>query len=270
MLFWLGALPFGVLVALAFADRRLLPGPLRLAAHDPARPARRGGRRRSCAATSLLQAANRLPLVAGPALGGVLIGLLGAPAVLLIDAGTYVLAFVLLTLFVPQTPRRARGAGRQRAASCSPACATSPATACSAPLTLANAGVELAMQMVFLGLPILAFTEYDEQVEIAAALLAAWGAGALVGMPLAVRRARGGQLGRAARRADLGDAAALGAGAAPAADRARRRAVRLGAREPARQRADDVARHARACRRRCAPRRCSRSSPRRSPPAASA
>ncbi len=64
-----------------------------------------------------------------------------------------------------------------------------------APLTLANAGVELAMQIVFLGLPILAFTEYDEHVGIAAALLAAWGAGALAGMPLAVRRARGGQLG---------------------------------------------------------------------------
>jgi MFS family permease len=49
--------------------------------------------------------------------------------------------------------------------------------------------MELAMQMLFLSLPILAYTVYDQQVEVGAALLTAWGVGALIGMPLTARLA---------------------------------------------------------------------------------
>ncbi len=129
ILFWLGALPFGVLVALAFligaffpahfaSQRTILPDLLGEQADEVMR------------GNALLQAANRLPLVAGPALGGILIGLLGAPAVLLIDAGTYVLAFVLLTLFVPQPAAVAAASSSTATATCSPACAASRATGC--------------------------------------------------------------------------------------------------------------------------------------------
>lgn len=193
VLYWLGALPFGVLVALAFLIGAFFPA--HFASQRTILPELLGDRvDEVMRGNALLQAANRLPLVAGPALGGLLIGLLGAPAVLLIDAGTYALAFVLLKLFVPKT----------RAPAAQPAPSDRDLLAgvrylvhdrLLAPITVVNAGVELAMQVVFLGLPILAFTEYDQHVGIAAALLAAWGAGALAGMPLAVRRARAGQLG---------------------------------------------------------------------------
>jgi MFS family permease len=194
LLFWLGALPFGVLVALAFAigaffpahfasQRTILPDLLGDETGDVVR------------GNALLQAANRLPLVAGPALGGVLISLLGAPAVLLIDAGSYVLAFVLLKLFVPKPERLAQVEPEADEKALLAGVRYLARDRLLAPLTAANAGVELAMQMVFLGLPILAFTEYDEHVGIAAVLLAVWGAGALAGMPLVVWRSRGGQLG---------------------------------------------------------------------------
>jgi MFS family permease len=183
LLYWLDALPFAALLALAFAigacfpahfssQRTILPSLL----GEESGVVTRGN--------VMLQAANRLPLMAGPALGGALIGLIGTPGVLLVDAGTYVVAVALLSL-VPDRGRKVECAagdtgllagvsylGRHRLLGS---------------LTLANAGVELAMQMVFLCLPILAYTAYDKQVGIAAGLLAAWGAGALLGMPLAVR-----------------------------------------------------------------------------------
>jgi hypothetical protein len=187
LLYWLGALPFALLLVLAFligaffpahfaSQRTILPDLLGDAAGDVMR------------GNVFLQAANRLPLVAGPALGGALIGVLGAPAVLLIDAGTYLLAFALLWLLVPDSKAAtvsdapAAGEGDLLAGA---RCLVRDRLLGS--LTVANAGIELAMQMVFLSLPILAYTAYDQQVGIAAALLAAWGGGALAGMPLAVR-----------------------------------------------------------------------------------
>ena len=44
--YWLGALDFGVLLALAFLTGVFFPAHFGVPAHDPARPARRGGRRR--------------------------------------------------------------------------------------------------------------------------------------------------------------------------------------------------------------------------------
>jgi hypothetical protein len=184
LLYWLGSLPFGILLAIAFAlgaffpahyasQRTILPDVLGDASDDVTR------------GNVLLQAANRLPLMAGPALAGILIGVLGAPAVLLVDAGTYLLAFALLRLLVPRgvggPPTHAAG---ERDLLAGARCLTRDPVL--GPLTIANAGIELAMQAVFLSLPILAYTAYDKQVGIAAALLAVWGAGALAGMPLTV------------------------------------------------------------------------------------
>ncbi len=113
--------------------------------------------------------------------------MLGAPAVLLIDAGTYLLAFGLLWLLVPD--RGAATISDSQPADEGDLLAGARRLSGDrllGSLTIANAGIELAMQMVFLSLPILAYTAYDRQVGIAAALLAAWGGGALGGMPLAV------------------------------------------------------------------------------------
>ena len=50
-------------------------------------------------------------MLVGPALAGILIAAVGAPVVLLVDAASYVVSFLLVTLFVPVT-RAVRGGGR--------------------------------------------------------------------------------------------------------------------------------------------------------------
>src|SRR4029078_10843498 len=52
----------------------------------------------------LLGSVNATASFAGPALGGLLIALMGPATVLLIDAGTFLVAFALVALFVPPTP----------------------------------------------------------------------------------------------------------------------------------------------------------------------
>jgi len=53
-------------------------------------------------ANALFQAATRTTMLAGPLLGGVLIGAIGATSVLLVDAVSYVGAVLLVTAFVPR------------------------------------------------------------------------------------------------------------------------------------------------------------------------
>lgn len=185
ILFWLDALPFGLLLGLAFLLGSCFPA--HFASQRTILPALLGEETEAVTRGNVwLQAANRLPLMAGPALAGALIGVFGAPAVLLADSGTYLVSVALLTLVPavrpPPEPSASesdllagvRELGRERVLGS---------------LTFANAGMELAMQMLFLSLPILAFTEYDEQVGVGAALVAAWGFGTLLGMPLMARLA---------------------------------------------------------------------------------
>jgi MFS family permease len=54
---------------------------------------------------SLIEGGTAFAGLAGPALAGVLIPFLGAPNVLYVDAGTYVVSFLLLALLVPRTRR---------------------------------------------------------------------------------------------------------------------------------------------------------------------
>src|SRR5919197_1148798 len=51
-------------------------------------------------ANALLQIATRVPLILGPVLAGVLIGFIGATNVLIVDAATFVVGFLLLAAFV--------------------------------------------------------------------------------------------------------------------------------------------------------------------------
>jgi MFS family permease len=183
ILYWLDALAFAVLLALAFGIGAFFPA--HFSSQRTILPSLLGEEAGTVTRGNVwLQGANRLPLMAGPAIGGALIGLIGAPAVLLVDAGTYLVSLALLCLVPAQRrplPHRTSDGGllagvgylgRDRLLGS---------------LTFANAGIELAMQMLFLALPILAYTAYDKQVAVGAGLLAAWGAGALLGMPLAAR-----------------------------------------------------------------------------------
>jgi predicted MFS family arabinose efflux permease len=108
----------------------------------------------------------------------VLIASLGAPAVLLIDAATYVLSFALVATFVP-------GSGRaSAAASGTGVLAGVRFLAGDAFLrwwTLAQVGSQTAFLALTIALPVLAFVRYDGSAEAAGLLLAAWGGGAFAG-----------------------------------------------------------------------------------------
>jgi len=100
ILHWTGHLSLGLLVAIAFvlgvlatpylsAQRVIVPELLGEETEPVAR------------ANALFQGAARISMLGGPALAGLLIGLIGAPAVLLVDAATFVVAFLLVLAFVP-------------------------------------------------------------------------------------------------------------------------------------------------------------------------
>ena len=104
LLFHLDALAFPLLVALAFAvggfaapyvvaQRLAVP---ELVGEEPGRVAR---------ANSTVDGATRIGNLAGPALAGVLIGVLGPADVLWFDALTFLLSFVIVLTLVHPTPR---------------------------------------------------------------------------------------------------------------------------------------------------------------------
>jgi len=103
VLHWTGGLTFPILLAVAFAIGAFA-APY-FAAQKVIVPELLGeDEERITEAQALFQAATRATLLAGPALAGILIGIVGATSVLLIDAATYLVAVVLVAAFVPHRP----------------------------------------------------------------------------------------------------------------------------------------------------------------------
>jgi MFS family permease len=103
VLHWTTGLSFAVLLVVAFA-LGALAAPY-FAAQKVIVPELLGeDEKRVSEANALFQAATRTTMLLGPALGGVLIGVMGATSVLIVDASTYLVSFALVALFVPQRP----------------------------------------------------------------------------------------------------------------------------------------------------------------------
>lgn len=103
VLHWSGGLSFPVLVAVAFGLGTLTAP--NFAAQKLIVPELLGeDEQQVTEANALFQAATRTTLLAGPALAGVLIGVIGATSVLLVDAATYVVSVALIAGFVPHRP----------------------------------------------------------------------------------------------------------------------------------------------------------------------
>ena len=101
LLNWTGGLSYPVLLAVAFGLGSFT-APY-FAAQKVIVPELLGERQQEVTeANALFQAATRTTLLTGPVLAGILIGAIGATSVLLIDAGTYVAAVLLVAGFVPQ------------------------------------------------------------------------------------------------------------------------------------------------------------------------
>jgi predicted MFS family arabinose efflux permease len=183
VLHWAGLLSFGLLVVIVFAIGGLF-GPYFASQRVVLAEILGDDEARVSAANAWLQGATRITMLIGPPLAGVLITLIGAPAVLVVDAATFLFALALIALFVPggkpvETTDDAQGvlAGvrylrRNRLLLA---------------WTLSMAVGDAAWNALFATLPFYAFTEYDGNAKVAGILLACFGAAAVAGNILSFR-----------------------------------------------------------------------------------
>ena len=177
LLYAAGILSFGLLLAIVallgcfmppyFASQRtILP---ELVGEDETRMSQ---------ANSSIEGGTAFAALIGPALAGLLIPFIGAPNVLYVDAATYLVAFVLVLVFVPRRKPRRRG---RASTACSPGFASSSETGCSRRWPRRSSRSDSSAPGMSAGLPVYAFDEFDGSSRIAGLFYAALGAGALVG-----------------------------------------------------------------------------------------
>jgi MFS family permease len=184
VLHWAGALSFGVLLAVAFAVGALT------APHFSAQriivPELIGEDERSVSQVSaLFQGATRVTLLLGPPVAGVLIGIMGAPAVLLVDAATYFVALTLIAVFVPPTKPLETDGDQDRGLRAGLRWVAQEPLIRAWRFSLIVG--DIAWQAIFIALPVLVVVRYDEDPRIVGALFAAFGVGAVLGNAVAYR-----------------------------------------------------------------------------------
>jgi predicted MFS family arabinose efflux permease len=129
-------------------------------------------------ANALFQGAIRVTMLLGPPIGGVLIGVLGAPSVLLVDAATYVVSFALVLLFVPRRAPLPVEDETRGLLSGVRFLLREPLLRVWIPLFVAG---DAAWQAFFAAVPVLVVERFDADAKIAGILFAGFGAGAVAG-----------------------------------------------------------------------------------------
>jgi MFS family permease len=135
-------------------------------------------------ANALTQAAQRTTMLLGPPLAGVLIGIFGAAPVLVIDAATYVVSFLLVLVFVPKRPPTPAAEESRGLLAGLRFLVQEPLLRVWGPLFILG---DAAWQVFFAAVPVLTIERFDANAKVAGILFAAFGAGALVGNFLSFR-----------------------------------------------------------------------------------
>jgi predicted MFS family arabinose efflux permease len=149
-------------------------------------------------ANALLQGATRICLLCGPALAGILIAAVGAPIVLVVDAASYVVSFVLVTLLVPvaRTVRSEEAEdGRGVLAGVRYLLRDPLLRGWTAAVVVGDG----AFSVLFVAIPVLVVAHYGADPRLAGAFLASWGLGCVAGNIAAYRSERVGGLRQATR-----------------------------------------------------------------------
>jgi predicted MFS family arabinose efflux permease len=129
-------------------------------------------------ANALFQGATRVTLLLGPVIGGVLIASVSAPAVLVVDAATYVVAALLVLTLVPRPeplPPDEEGRAVRRGLRF---LTREPLLRVWVPVFALG---DAAWTAFFVAVPVLVVTRFDADPRIAGWLLASFGVGAVVG-----------------------------------------------------------------------------------------
>lgn len=183
LLHWAGLLSFGLLLGIVFAIGGLF-GPYFAAQRVVLAEILGEDEALVSSANAWLQAATRMTLLLGPPLAGVLISLIGAPAVLLVDAGTFVFALAAMALFVPRVPPVAQSEETRGVLAGVRYLARDRLLRA---WTLTIAVGDAAWNALFATLPFYAFTRYHGDPKVAGLLLACFGVAAVVGNMLSFR-----------------------------------------------------------------------------------
>jgi predicted MFS family arabinose efflux permease len=131
---------------------------------------------------SLIEGGSAFARLLGPAVAGLFIPIIGAPNVLYLDAATYLVAFLLVLVFVPRRKPVAAGARQKVLAGVRFIFGDrllGPVAGVVVVFGFLSAGLSA-------GLPVYAYEEFDGSARIAGLFYAALGAGAVVGSIVAV------------------------------------------------------------------------------------
>jgi MFS family permease len=183
VLHWTGGLTFPALVGVAFglgclsapyfaAQKVILP---ELLGEDEALITQ---------ANAVFQAANRITILLGPVLAGVLIGVIGAAPVLLVDAATYAVSVVLVAVFVP---RRAPVSEPQEPTSVRAGLRFLFGDRLLRVWWPAFALGDAAWTAFFASVPVLVLAHFGDHPAIAGWLVASFGVGAVAGNVISYR-----------------------------------------------------------------------------------
>jgi MFS family permease len=130
---------------------------------------------------ALVEGATRLANLAGPALAGLLIGVLGAVNVLWIDAASFLLSFVVLLAWLPRPKVSLADAAPEG----SKGVFEGARFVLASPLLRRVSGAALLFGFFFpillASIPVITEQRYDANPRVAGMLFAAWGAGAVIG-----------------------------------------------------------------------------------------
>jgi MFS family permease len=186
ILHWSGQLSFGVLLVLTFligcfmapyyaSSRLILP---EVVGEDEQLVAQ---------GSAFVQAATQLTQLGGPILGGLLISLISAPAVLIVDAGTYAFSFVVIFTVVRVGKRVAPDESSQGVLA---GLRYLLRDRLLGPMLAAAAFMNFAAQGLLALIPVITLRRYDADPKIVGFCFAAFGAGALVGSLIAAQVVR--------------------------------------------------------------------------------
>jgi MFS family permease len=177
VLYWTGHLSFGALLVLVFlvgvftapyitSQRLIIP---ELFGDDE---------RLVSKASALFGAATQLPIVIGPAIAGALVAWLGAPAVLVVDACTFLFAFACIALLVEGGRRVAQ---EEDARGLLAGIHYLRRDRLLGPMTLAVIILDGAAGAIAVAVPLVAYSRYDHDVHVAGWMFTSFGIGAVAG-----------------------------------------------------------------------------------------
>ena len=177
VLYWTDNLPFAALVALVFvlgifqapyitSQRQIIP---EIFGDDETLVSKASG---------AFGAATQLPLVIGPAIAGVLIGWIGTAPLLVVDAATFLFAFVVVLFFVRGGKPVAQDEGSEGVLA---GVRYLRRDRLLGPATLTLIVLDGAANALTVAVPLLAYTRYDRDPHVAGWVFTGFGIGAIVG-----------------------------------------------------------------------------------------